>query len=86
MGVKAEWDSNDNKPDESLKYTWLGGSKKGALPLTQQGQLLQHVLQGHVGAVRLSQWRGATIQAAWWLLARIDAQATSLCSLGGTEP
>ena len=86
---EKDWEPSDNdKADENkeLKYTWLGGSKKAALPLTQQSQLLQRVMQGHVGAVRLSQWRGATMQAAWFLLCRVDASATSLGSLGGTEP
>ena len=83
----AKGDDQRNEPGKTwASYSYLGGTRRGSLPLQQQGMLLQGVLAGSVGQVRLSQWRGATMQATWWILARIDAAATSLASLGESEP
>ena len=77
-GQSAQADGKEKASPSISSCTWLGGQKRGALPLTKQGELLAHF-------TRLSKIKQATHLAAFYLLFRIDASKVSLASLGSTE-
>jgi len=60
---------------------FLGGAKKGSLPLTQQAILLKSTLT-EVPQLCLQSWKSITSLCAFWILFRVDASATSMASLG----
>ncbi|CAL1166334.1 unnamed protein product [Cladocopium goreaui] len=88
-GGSSSWEWPDDKkdppkPEKKLVfsgYSFLGGAKKGSLPLSQQAILLKSTLT-EVPQLCLQSWKSITSLCAFWILFRVDASATSMASLG----
>ena len=80
-GGPADRSRSDRSVDVS-QYSWLGGSKKNSLPLTEQRKLLRESVLENVSALSMLGWGSETLSAVFWMCFAVDISSCSVLSLG----
>ena len=65
-------------------FTWLGGAQKGSLTLAQRGEIAEQLLKSRVTKIFLTNIRGLTFDAIFYLLLHVSPHVVSLAPLGET--